>query len=560
MLKLFNKYLIIVFFTVPVFRAETDNFKIFIPELVPVGKPFQVSLQTSKIFEEAGRLNLFIIPGESMLLTEAELWLPGEKKVLEISTVYNSEFGKSSHLVPVDLSSDYFSDKTSSFQVVLSFMTKNSTAGEFFLSGEFLNDQNVLGYLEKYSKENETESESFFRFKLKPYLSNSAAGTCANFSANSSLIIPLNYKTDSKLLIEFLIKHQSYNNQILRLVDRHSRRVEFIVELNEFQILRVNSAFHEQVYLKPGFISGNVWYGISIILASNEPYMSFYCGDEELAKFKLQYKADIAQLDLEFANIDSDHTFYLDQMRIINFKGDLIQVLHQSYYNEFLADSSSLLSQINFSVDELNSNSNHSGIIFSNVKMVSSDAPIFPRAPEINLKILNNYFEITWTVEENANVSHYVLEKAIGSGSFSEIARRIADEEDHKTYSLITEKTDNPEIVYYRLKQVNKDKSVVFSDIVKIGLGLIEDVVLEQNYPNPFNPITQIKIELIQDGNVEIKVFNLAGKEVALLHRGYLSKGTYEFEFNGSDLPTGIYLYQVTTALSTQTRKMILAK
>ncbi len=560
MLKLLKKYLIIVFFSVPVFRAETDNFKIFIPELVAIGKPFQVSLQTSKIFKEADRLNLSIIPGESILLTEAELWLPGEKKPLKISTVYNSEFGKSSHLVPVDLSSDYFSDKTSSFQVVLYFVAKNSTAGEFFISGKFLNDQNVLGYLENFSNENHTESENFFRFTLKPYLSNSAAGTCAIFSPNSSLIIPLNYKTDSKLLLEFLIKHQSYNNQVLRLVNRQSRRAEFSLELNVFQILRVNSAFHEQVFLKPGFISDNVWYCISIIIDTNEPYISFYCGAEEIAKFKMQYPADIEHLDLEFANIDSNRTFYLDQMRIINFKGDLIQVLHQSYYNEFLVDSSGLLSQINFSVNELNSNSNHSGITFSNIKMVSSDAPIFPRAPEINLKILNNYFEFTWTVEENANVSHYILEKAIGSGSFSEIARKIADDQENKTHSLITEKTDNSEIVYYRLKQVNKDKSVVFSDIVKIGLGLIEDVVLEQNYPNPFNPITQIKIELIQDGNIELKVFNLAGKEVALLHRGYLSKGIYKFEFNGSDLPTGIYLYQVTTALSKQTKKMILAK
>ena len=114
--------------------------------------------------------------------------------------------------------------------------------------------------------------------------------------------------------------------------------------------------------------------------------------------------------------------------------------------------------------------------------------------------------------------------------------------------------------MYYRIKQVNLDKTEVFSEIVKVGQGVVEDVILEQNYPNPFNPKTQIEFELVQDSDVEVVVYNLAGKEVALLNRGFLSKGIHKFEFDGSELPSGIYLFQVVTSQSTQTRKMILAK
>jgi hypothetical protein len=152
------------------------------------------------------------------------------------------------------------------------------------------------------------------------------------------------------------------------------------------------------------------------------------------------------------------------------------------------------------------------------------------------------------------------LERAVGDESFSEISRQDADQESPKIYTQISEKISGPEIAYYRVKQINLDKTEVFSEIVKVGQGIVEDVILKQNYPNPFNPKTQIEFELVQDSEVEVIVYNLAGKEVALLKKGFLSKGNYKFEFDGSELPTGIYLYQVVTNESTQTRKMILAK
>jgi hypothetical protein len=95
---------------------------------------------------------------------------------------------------------------------------------------------------------------------------------------------------------------------------------------------------------------------------------------------------------------------------------------------------------------------------------------------------------------------------------------------------------------------------------MKVGQGIIEDIIIGQNYPNPFNPTTQIEFELLQDSDVEVKVFNLAGKEVALLHKGFLPQGIYHFKFDASGLPSGIYLYQVRTPSNTQTRKMVLAK
>jgi hypothetical protein len=83
---------------------------------------------------------------------------------------------------------------------------------------------------------------------------------------------------------------------------------------------------------------------------------------------------------------------------------------------------------------------------------------------------------------------------------------------------------------------------------------------VDQNYPNPFNPKTIIEFELLQDSDVEVTVFDLAGKKVIVLQEGYLTSGIYKFEFDGSELPSGVYLYRISTPQFTQTRKMILAK
>ena len=88
----------------------------------------------------------------------------------------------------------------------------------------------------------------------------------------------------------------------------------------------------------------------------------------------------------------------------------------------------------------------------------------------------------------------------------------------------------------------------------------LEEFVINQNFPNPFNPSTQISIEVLVDSNFEIVVYSLEGKEVGVLHNGFLAKGKYQFKCDGSELPSGIYLYKVSSPNFSRTKKMILAK
>jgi predicted GH43/DUF377 family glycosyl hydrolase len=83
---------------------------------------------------------------------------------------------------------------------------------------------------------------------------------------------------------------------------------------------------------------------------------------------------------------------------------------------------------------------------------------------------------------------------------------------------------------------------------------------LSQNYPNPFNPLTTIEFTLPKSENVELKVYNIHGKKVSTLVSKNLNHGNHTYTFDGKNLASGIYYYQLVTGNYRQVKKMILLK
>ncbi len=83
---------------------------------------------------------------------------------------------------------------------------------------------------------------------------------------------------------------------------------------------------------------------------------------------------------------------------------------------------------------------------------------------------------------------------------------------------------------------------------------------LDQNYPNPFNPETVISWQLAVRGTVSLKVFDVLGNEVATLVNEEQETGFHRINFNGENLASGIYFYQLQTNRFIQNKKMILLK
>jgi flagellar hook assembly protein FlgD len=83
---------------------------------------------------------------------------------------------------------------------------------------------------------------------------------------------------------------------------------------------------------------------------------------------------------------------------------------------------------------------------------------------------------------------------------------------------------------------------------------------LGDNYPNPFNPSTTISYSLPTNGNVQIKIFDVLGSEVAKLVDETKSAGKHSVEWNGSNYASGIYFYTITFDNQTLHKKMLMIK
>lgn len=97
------------------------------------------------------------------------------------------------------------------------------------------------------------------------------------------------------------------------------------------------------------------------------------------------------------------------------------------------------------------------------------------------------------------------------------------------------------------------------------GLGVDDDAqqpgsIQLGNYPNPFSASTTIRMELPEGDEVRIHVYDMTGREVRMLHDGYLSMGVHEFRFDADDLPSGTYLYRVSSGSGQETGTMTLIR
>ena len=88
---------------------------------------------------------------------------------------------------------------------------------------------------------------------------------------------------------------------------------------------------------------------------------------------------------------------------------------------------------------------------------------------------------------------------------------------------------------------------------------------LYQNYPNPFNPFTKIRFDVPKNNghksmNIRLYIFDIKGREIAMLINQELEPGSYKIDLDASKYPSGSYYYKIVTDEFTDTKKMALVK
>jgi len=86
------------------------------------------------------------------------------------------------------------------------------------------------------------------------------------------------------------------------------------------------------------------------------------------------------------------------------------------------------------------------------------------------------------------------------------------------------------------------------------------EIRLDQNFPNPFNPRTKIRYAISQANHVELAVYDVLGRRIAILVSKHQEAGRHQVQFSGGSFPSGVYFYRLTTDQSSLVKKMILIR
>jgi hypothetical protein len=115
------------------------------------------------------------------------------------------------------------------------------------------------------------------------------------------------------------------------------------------------------------------------------------------------------------------------------------------------------------------------------------------------------------------------------------------------------------------------EKNIYKLHIYKYGCNIIDIVdeekriiptafTLEQNRPNPFNPSTQINFTILNSSHIELKVYDIMGREISTLVNERKQPGNYTIRWNARNTPCGVYYYRLLAGNIVQTKKMVLMK
>ena len=178
-----------------------------------------------------------------------------------------------------------------------------------------------------------------------------------------------------------------------------------------------------------------------------------------------------------------------------------------------------------------------------------------------NAVVLNNDVHLKWTTETETNNSGFEIQRKKTDEDWQNIGfieGHGSTTEEHN-YSFADKNIVKGDY-QYRLKQIDYDGSLQYSDIVDVNISGPTEFSLEQNYPNPFNPSTTIKYSIPESGNVKLDVYNSLGEKVETLVNDYRESGNYEVNFEATDLSSGIYFYKLSIDNYSSVKKMIVLK
>lgn len=527
------------------------------PKQIPLNSTFDISLVSDNSVIEADALNLYMISDNKLDVNSAEVIT--ENDVLPVTILHSALTGEiqNVHLAKIQFKSNELLHN-SFFQLIINFSHFGPDDFKVKFFGEFVRENKVV-YSIGNSDKTSNQKKNDLLAEIKTYKPEKFISNAAKFDTGSNLKINLNEITADKLWIGFWIKFNGSCPDFIELIDKKNDDPFLKISLSQSQKLILTNQNEEILNSDAPFLSKKIWNHLGIEMNTIDRIISFYSSGIIFAKQSFNNLPVFKDLIFALKN-NSLQPFTIEQLRIAKLKNGTAKILEDSKYNSISSKNIEPILQLNFdNLNELSYSTNKADIVYNDLKFVPSNAPIFSRAPELNVSFTSTYIQLEWIVRDASNALNFVVEKSVEENKFIPVGN-VAVDENTISYNYIDAFDNKNEIVFYRIKQINKDGSIIYSSQVKLGLGSIEQFKLNQNYPNPFNPLTSIEIDLFEDSEIEIIIYNIEGQEIVVLHKGLLSKGIHKFDFDAKDLPSGVYLCKVSSPQYSQTKKMLLTK
>ena len=193
--------------------------------------------------------------------------------------------------------------------------------------------------------------------------------------------------------------------------------------------------------------------------------------------------------------------------------------------------------------------------------LISPDGTSIQLTPEFNNAFVKCDLMSVFSDDANEVISYGENSLAPFSPSFKPFNQLSAfDGKERKGWWKLKIETGDIGAASHLIKWGIRDN--ILTGVPQNGSVNLNSYKLDQNYPNPFNPSTKIKFELPAEvsGLVKLAVYDITGKEIAVLANGALKPGAYEYTWNAEAFSSGVYFYTLKTKGGIITKKMLLVK
>lgn len=207
------------------------------------------------------------------------------------------------------------------------------------------------------------------------------------------------------------------------------------------------------------------------------------------------------------------------------------------------------------------------------------DVPLVPQnfVGSVYYTQFNSYPKLDWSLNNEPDVrvndDGFIVYRSLNGGAFLPCTTLSGQTSSFIDFS-VPYAGGGPSTARYKIKARDLNGyesdwtnivSIAYGNVYKIGSDAVQkdipkDFSLSQNYPNPFNPTTTINYSIKESGLVCLKVYDVLGTEVASLVNETKEPGNYSVTFNAANLPSGMYVYILSTGNFVDTKKLILLK